>query len=286
MRVLHCHAGLARTSQPVQHCHSRPRAASQPGVQLRQQRLPPGQEHRPRRHPQRQPRFPGGLLLLLLIQLGQLTWHAGAQPLHQALQVTELRRPHRSGHLLAEPGHQRRPRRIQQIRQPHIRDTGAQQRHPRDPGFPGPPELQLRNRQPLRIILRRDEPVPVPRDQHIQITGGHIIQAAAPHRVTIRQVTVHCLMPGQPQPVKHRRPLRPQVRDRRRHIHPGHHHPRTPRAPGCQAPRPAPVPAGDPTIAQRAPPHHQNRPLQIHRDSQQRIKTGVCRPQGGSGSRT
>ena len=129
-----------------------PPSAGQPGVQLRQQRLPPGQEHRPRRHPQHQTRLPAGPLLLPLIQLGQLTLHAGAQPLHQALQVTELRRPHRSRHLLPERRHQRRPRRILQIRQPHIRHAGAQQRHPRDPGFPGPPELQLRNRQPLRII--------------------------------------------------------------------------------------------------------------------------------------
>ena len=67
------------------------------------------------------------------------------------------------------------------------------------------------------------EPVPVPDDQHIQITGVHVGQAAVPHRVTVRPVTVHDLMLRRHQPVHHRLAFGSQVGDRGRHINLGHH---------------------------------------------------------------
>ena len=166
VRVLHRHAGLARAAQPAQRHHPRPGAVipGQPGIQLRQQLLPPGQEHRPRRQPQRPARrHRPACRCIPLSQLVQLALDPGAQPLDQALQIAELRRAHLAGHLIPERRHQRQPLRILQIRQAHIGNAGAQQRHPRNAALPGPPELQMRDRQALRIVLGGLKPVPVPR---------------------------------------------------------------------------------------------------------------------------
>ena len=95
-------------------------------------------------------------------QLGQRALDPGTQPLDQPLQVAELRRAHLAGHLIAEPEHQRRPRRILQIRGAHIGNAGPQQRHPRDAALTRPPELQLRDRQALRIIIRGWNPYRCP----------------------------------------------------------------------------------------------------------------------------
>ena len=256
VRVLHRHAGLARAAQPAQRHQPRPGivTSGQPGLQLGQQRLPPGQEHRPRRQPQHPARrHRAGLPVILLRLLVQLVLDPGAQTLDQALQVAELRWAHCSGHLITEPEHQRRPGRILQIRQAHVGDTGAQQRHPRDAALPGPPELQLRDGQTLRVVLRGLEPVPVPRNQHVQVTGGDIVQAAVPHGVAVGQVAVDRLMPGQPQPVQHRPPFLGQVGDRGRYIDLGHHHPQTRSRSHSRACAQTPRLPGDLTIAQHGP---------------------------------
>ena len=149
----------------------------------------------------------------------------GAQPLYQPLQIAELRRAHLASHLIPECKHQRRPRRILQIRQAHIGNAGAQQCHPRDAARTGPPELEVRDRQPARIAGGRLGPVPVPQDQHVQVTVGDIGQAAFPHGVAVGQVAVDRLVPSQPQPVQHRPPFLGQVGDRGRHIDLGQLHP-------------------------------------------------------------
>ena len=59
------------------------------------------------------------------------------------------------GHLVPERGHQRQPLRIGQVGQAHVGDAGAQQRDPRDAALTRPPELQLRDRQALRIVRPR-----------------------------------------------------------------------------------------------------------------------------------
>ncbi len=226
VRVLQRHAGLAHPAQPAQRHHPRPGPVipGQPGLQFGEQLLPPGQEHRPRRQPQRPARRRAGRPLLSLSQLGL---DPGAQPLDQALQITGLRRSHLAAHLSPEPEHERRPGRILQIRQVHVGNARAQQRYSRNAALSGPAELQMRDRQALRIVLRRLEPVPVPHDQHIQVTRGDILQAAVPHGVAVGQITVERLMPRQPQPIQHRLPFRLQVDDRGGHVDPGHHHPRT-----------------------------------------------------------
>jgi hypothetical protein len=130
--VFQRHAALARPAQPGQRHHPRPGAVlpGQPDIQLGQQLLPPGQEHRPRCQPQRPARrhltSRQRIPLIALGQLVQLALDPGAQPLDQALQVAELCRAHLAGHLIPEREHQRRPRRIQQIRQPQIGTARAQ----------------------------------------------------------------------------------------------------------------------------------------------------------------
>ena len=102
VRVLHRHAGLARTAQPAQRHHPRPgiAAAGQPGIQLGQQLLPPGQEHRPRRQPHRLPRH-----LRAAARSGQCRHHPdylGEHPLQPlTLQV---------GHVMVQLVRQRRQR--------------------------------------------------------------------------------------------------------------------------------------------------------------------------------
>lgn len=76
----------------------------------------------------------------------------------------------------------------------------------RIPGLAGPAELHLGDRQPFRIVILGLEPVPVPENQHIQVTGIHIIQAAFSNGFTVGQVTVYRLMPRLVQPVIDRLP--------------------------------------------------------------------------------
>ena len=229
VRVLQRHAGLAR---------ARPARTTPPPAARRHHRRPAGHPAPPAAPPARpgtrgrgasrsaRPaghRTAPGRSRCQLVQLGL---DPGAQPLDQALQVAELRRPHLAGDLLPERQHQRQPlagpARSDRL---HIGNAGAQQRDPRDAALTGPPELQMRDRQALRVVIRRLEPVPVPQDQHIQVTRVHIVQAAVPHGVTVGQVTVDRLMPRRPQPVQHRLPFPLQVGDRGRHIDPGHHPP-------------------------------------------------------------
>jgi hypothetical protein len=60
------------------------------------------------------------------------------------------------------------------------------------------------DRQATGILVIGLEPVPVTRDQHVQITHGDIIQAALPDGVTVGKVAVDRLMSCRPQPVQHR----------------------------------------------------------------------------------
>ena len=178
--VLHRHARLPCAPQAAQRHDPRPPVivGRQPGAQRGEQLLPPRQEHRTRRQPQHRARRsatgtpasrqPG-------VQLVQLGLHSSTQPLDQALLIAELRRADCSGHLLPERGHQRQPLRIGQVGQAHVGDAGAQQRDPRDIRLASAPELQLGDRQALRIVIGGLEPVPVPHDQHIQVAGVHII---------------------------------------------------------------------------------------------------------------
>ncbi len=70
------------------------------------------------------------------------------------------------------------------------------------------------DRQALRVAIFGPEPIPAPQDQHVQIGGVDVVQAAVPHRVTAGPVTVDWLMPRRHQPV-HDRPAFPfQVGDR------------------------------------------------------------------------
>ena len=110
-----------------------------------------------------------------IIQLGQLGLDPGAQRLEQTLQIAELGRPDRAGNLSPERQHQSHPRRIGHIGEPHVKDAGAQQGDARFAGLASAPELQMGNRQALRIVLCGLEPVPVPHDQHIQVTVVHIL---------------------------------------------------------------------------------------------------------------
>ena len=114
----------------------------------------------------------------------------------------------------------------------------------------------MRDRQAAGIAVGRLESIPMPQDQHIQVTPADVLQAAVPHGVTVRQVTVDRLVPRQPQPFHNGLPFGLQVGDRGRHIDLGHHTPRTAHAstPG-PVPR-LPCPPGDLTIAQCGPPHH------------------------------
>jgi uncharacterized protein DUF2637 len=246
MGVLQRHAGLARATQPMQRHHPWPLilAARQPGIQCRQQFLPARQERRPRCQPQHRARRPatGGPAGGRPVQLGQLGLHSGAQPLDQTLPVAELRRADLAGDLLPERRHQRQLLRIGQVGKAHVRDAGAQQRDSRDTRLAGPPELQVGDRQALRIVRCGPEPVPVPQDQHIQVAGVHIVQATVAHRVAIGLVTMDRLVPCRDKPVHDDPPFPLQVGDRGRHIDLGHHHP--PRAlltPALQGPVPRPL---------------------------------------------
>ena len=128
MRVLQRHAGLPRAARAAQRHHPRPGAAvpGQQGIQLGQQLLSSGQEHRPRRQPQHPAhRYRTGWLLIQPGQLVQLALDSSAQPLDQALQISELRRTHLAGHLIAERAHQRGSGRILQIRQAHVGNVHA-----------------------------------------------------------------------------------------------------------------------------------------------------------------
>ena len=229
----------------MQRHHPRPLilTAGQPAIQRRQQLLPPGQQRQPRRQPQHQApaRAPSGRWP----RLASSAADPGAQPLDQAPQVAELGRADLAGDLGPERPHQRRPLRVLHIGQAHVGDAGPHQRDPRNTGLTRPAELQLGDRQALRVVLRRLEPIPVPQDQHIQVTGVHIIQAALPHRVAVGPVTVHHLMLRRHQPVHDLPAFLLQVGDRGRHIDPGHHPP----APG--PPSPAAL-----TIARPNPAYH------------------------------
>ena len=215
------HRGLPRARQPVQGHDPRPRtlAPGQPAVQLGEQVFPAGQQRRWQGQPQRPGRARRSRGLLR-----QFGLDPGAQPLNQAHVVAELPGPHIPGDLIPERHDPRQLLGVCQVAEAGIRDAGAQQRDPRNAGLAGPPVFQMGDRQALRVALRRLEAIPMPNDQHVQVTRGHITQAAGLHRGTIRPVTVHRLMPGRNQPV-HDGPAFPlQIGDRGGHINPGHHH--------------------------------------------------------------
>ena len=95
----------------------------------------------------------------------------------------------------------------------------------------------------------------MPQDEHIQVTRVHIVQAAVPHRLTVRPVTVHRLMVRLHQPVHDRLPLLLQIGDRGRHINPGHHPPH---------PGPALTPVTQPSHS-ATPPGHPDKPMNMGR---------------------
>ncbi len=130
------------------------------------------------RAPAASPASPGGPLV-------QLALDPPAQPLDQAFVIAELRRAHLAGDLIPERQHERCLGRIGDIGQADVGDARAQQRDPRDAALASPPELQMSDRQPPGIVLGRHEPIPVPHDQHIQVTRADIVQAAIPHGVAV-----------------------------------------------------------------------------------------------------
>ena len=158
--------------------------------------------------------------------LGQLGLDPGAQPLDQALHIAELRRADLAGNLSPERDHQRRLSRDPLYRT--ALTSGMLVRSSATRGIPrlaGPAELQMGDRQALWVAIGGLESIPVPQDQHIQVTCVDVIKAAVPHRFTVGPVTVDGLMPRRHQPA-HDGPAFPlQVGDRGRHINLGHHPP-------------------------------------------------------------
>ena len=104
VRVLHRQAGLARTSQPGQGHHPRPGtlAAREPGIQVSEQLLPPGQECRPGQQPHRLARYHRDARTAqhhhLLDQLGEHPLDAPAlQVGHVMVQLVRQRRQRPAG---------------------------------------------------------------------------------------------------------------------------------------------------------------------------------------------
>ena len=178
VRVLHRHAGLARTPQPAQHHHPRPRPLAPPAGHPARPAVPPGPPGTPAAAPAAPPPRAAppapAARPLRGPQLGQRLEQAH---LHLRGRTHELDRDPRVLHPFPEcplplPEHR--------IRQEHLRQRQhrvlIQHEHqPRQPPLPGLSELQLRVGKAGLVPDRRA--VPEPDDPHVHIRLPDLLPA-------------------------------------------------------------------------------------------------------------